>query len=277
MLLLPGQQWAAVEVVGHFRGHAQQDFGGFGGEPDVVLGIDVVGVGGVGGEAAGFVHLQPVDERDAEILEPPVFFAGQIPDADFMDQPVGLNVARLAFVVEAAFVAFLDGGLQRGEGGALPAQVFMRHGLYLGGAVGCRGVQLVQQVAQAGIGEEVLRAGQLGVVVQLPHRDGAAGGMGELPAPLVVAFGDAVQAFAQVALDGADVDLEFFSQLVFVDVAALMQGGKDSGQAPGQLFAFGTGFVLHRGRHDAAMNRFHESDCRLRLRQVVSSCRFFCT
>ncbi|MDO5623965.1 MAG: hypothetical protein Q4G71_04670 [Pseudomonadota bacterium] len=52
---------------------------------------------------------------------------------------------------------------------------------------------------------------------------------------------DADQAFAQVALDGAHVDVEVFGQLVLVEQVALVQLGQDVGQARGEFFALGAG------------------------------------
>ena len=55
------------------------------------------------------------------------------------------------------------------------------------------------------------------------------------------ALGNAVQAFAQIALDGAHVHVERLRQLVFVQTVALVQQRQDVGQALGQFFSFGAG------------------------------------
>lgn len=166
MLCLLGQQRAAAEVVGDFGGDAQQHFGGLGGKPHVVFAVDVGVVLGVGGEAAGFVHFQCGDEGNAEVLEQSALQGRQIPDAVFVDEPVGLGVARLVLVAEAAFVLLFDGGLQQGKGAAVFAQVFMGHGLHLGGAARLGGVELFQQVAQAGVREQVFGACHARIAVQ---------------------------------------------------------------------------------------------------------------
>lgn len=252
-VLLPGQQRAAGEVVGDFRGHAQQDFGGLFGKPHVVLGGDVFQVGLLGGEVLACIHLQVFDQRDAEVFQAACFFGGQVPDAVFMNQAVGLGAARFGFVGEAAQVALGDGGFQRGEGGGVAVQVFMRHGLDVGGAALLGGGQLFQQVGQGVVGEQVFGTGHAGVVVQVPGRDGALGGQGELPLALGVAFGNALQALVQVAFDGANIDVEFGRQLVFVDGFALVQPGNDVRQALGEFFAFGVfgvgGSSRGAGRH----------------------------
>lgn len=240
-VLLLGQQLAAGEVVGDFWGDAQQHFGGLFGKPYIVLGGDVVQVRAFWGEGGAAVHLQLFDERDAEVFQAACFFGGQVPDAIFVDQAVGVGVARFGFVGEVAGVLLLDGRLQRREGAGVAAQVFVRYGLHVGGAVRFGGVELAQQVGQAGIGEEALGAGHAGVAVQVSRRDGAAGGQGQLPLALGVALGDALQALVQVALDGADGGAKFSRQLVFVDVLALVQTGNDARQTLGEFFAFGIG------------------------------------
>ncbi len=53
-----------------------------------------------------------------------------------------------------AGVLLLDGRLQRREGAGASAQVLVRSGLHVGGAVRFGGVQLAQQVGQAGVGNQ---------------------------------------------------------------------------------------------------------------------------
>ena len=106
-----------------------------------------------GGEGGAAVHLQLFDECDAEVFQAACFFGGQVPDTVFVDQAVGVGVARFGFVGEVAGVLLLDGRLQRREGAGASAQVFVRYGLHVGGAVRFGGVELAQQVGQAGIGE----------------------------------------------------------------------------------------------------------------------------
>lgn len=248
-VLLLGQQGAAGEVVGHFRGDAQQHFGGFIGKPHVVFGGDVVQVAALGGEAGGGVHLQLFNQRDAEVFQAGGFFGGQVPHAVFVDQAVGLGVAGLAFVGEAAGVVLFDGRLQRGEGVGAAVQVFMRYGLDVGGAALLGGVQLFQQVGQAAVRKQMLGAGHAGVVVQVFGGDGAAGFQSQLPLALGIAFGDALQALVQVALDGADVGAKFSDQLVLVDGFALVQPGDDAGQALGEFSSFGVGGGAWCGGH----------------------------
>ena len=243
VLLLLGQQGAALEVMGHLGCNTQQHLGGALGEPHVVFVVDVGVVGGVGGEAAGGVDLQGHHQGHAEILELPAFNRRQVPHAVSVDQPVGLCMARLVFVGELADVPLFDGRLQQGKVRALFAQVFLGGGLHLGGAVGCGRLQLGEQVAQAGVGEQVLCAGQPGVVVQAPGGDGASGRLGELPASVrfvPAAFGDATQSLTQVALDGAHIDLKVAGQLALVDVVALVEQREDVREALGQFFSFGT-------------------------------------
>ena len=240
-VLLLGQQVAAGEVVGDGGGDAQQDFGGGFGEPHVVLVVDVVGVRLLWGEAAGLIDFQVCDEGDAEVFELAAFFGSQVPHAVFVDEAVGLGAARFGFVGEAAGVVLFNGRLQRGEGVGAAVQVFMRYGLDVGGAALLGGGQLFQQVGQAAVGEQMLGTGHAGVAVQVLGRNGAAGLGGQLPLALGVAFGDALQALAQVAFDGADVGAKFSGQLVLVDGFALVQPGNDAGQALGEFFAFGIG------------------------------------
>jgi len=227
-LLLARQQGAAGEIVGHVGAHAQQHFGGAFGEPHVVLGVDVFLVRGLGVEAAGFVHLQAFDQGHAEVFQPAGFLGGQVPHAVLVDEAVGLGLAGLGFVGEAALLVLLDGGLQCAELRALRAQVFVGRGLHMGAAAGFGGIQLFQQVAQAGVGEQVLGASQAGIAVQMAGGDGAARGLGQLPAVVFRFFHDALQARAQVALDGAYAHAEVFHQLVLVQGLALVQAGQDA-------------------------------------------------
>ena len=90
-------------------------------------------------------------------------------------------------------------------------------------------------------------AGHAGVAVQVRCGDVAAPRRGQLPQAVGVAFGDAVQAVAQVALQGAHVHAELLGQLVLVQGFALVQAGQDGRQAVGQFFAFGVGCWV--GRH----------------------------
>src|SRR5574344_1365704 len=115
-MLLLGQQLAAGEVVGDFRGDTQQHLGGLFGKPHVVLVGDVVQVAAFGDEGGVAVHLQLLDKRDAEVFQAACFFGGQVPDAVFVDQAVGVGNAGFGFVGKAAGVAVFDGRLQSSEG-----------------------------------------------------------------------------------------------------------------------------------------------------------------
>ena len=145
--------------------------------------------------------------------------------------------AGLGLIGEAAFVVLLDGGLQRAELRAMGAQVFVGRGLHVGGAAGFGGFQLFQQVAQAGVREQVLGASQAGIAVQMAGGYGAACRQGQLPAVVFRFFHELLQACAQVAFDGADVHAVFFGQFVLVEDVALVQAGQDVRYALGQLAA----------------------------------------
>ena len=176
-----------------------------------------------------------------------------------MNEPVGLGVAELAFIGEVACVLLLDGCLQHCKVRALRTQVFMGCRLNLCAGTGFGFFQLRQQIAQAGIWEKMFGADQPGIVMQAPRRDSAAGSMGELPVPVRIAFGNPVQALTQIAFDGAYVHLEVFCQLVLVDGVALMQLGKDVGQALSQFFSLGTGLTAGRDVHWGVQWRRQES------------------
>ena len=66
----------------------------------------------IGSKAAGLVHGQFSDQGDAEVFQQTALHCGQIPHAVFVDQAVGLGVARLGFVGELALIALDDGVLQ---------------------------------------------------------------------------------------------------------------------------------------------------------------------
>lgn len=237
-VLLVGQQLAAGEVVGGFGRYTQQDFGGFGGEPDVVLGADVFQMLLLWRKAAGGVNAQAVDQCNAEVFQPLRFHGGQVPNAVFVDEAIGLGLPGLAFVGKAAFVALLDGRLQLGKALVVAGQAFLRHGLHVQRALPGGDFELLQQVAQAAVGEELAGAGHVGVFVQRAGGDGAARMGPQRPALAFGVVGDVAKALIEIALDGAHIDAEALGQLVFVDLFALVQPGKDVGQALGQHFAF---------------------------------------
>ena len=117
---LPGQQRALLEVAGDGGGGAQFDGEGAGGEPDVALAGEVVQMTTLAAEGGGVDDLQGVDGGEAEDFELlAAFFQGsEIPDAVFVDELIGVRVARFVAVGKAAGVTVLYGALQFGEDGA---------------------------------------------------------------------------------------------------------------------------------------------------------------
>ena len=95
--------------------------------------------------------------------------------------------------------------------------------------------QLLEQISQAGIGKELVHTCKAGVMAQAVRRNSTARLVSQLPAAVLIALGNAMQALVQIALDGAFVNTEFKCEVVFVDAIALVQAGNDLRQAPGKL------------------------------------------
>jgi hypothetical protein len=86
---LLGQQLAATEVVGNLGGNAEQHFGFFPVEPDVVFVFDIGLNRGIRGKGL-FGDAQLTDPAEGKRLELALLGGGQIPDAVFVDQPIGV-------------------------------------------------------------------------------------------------------------------------------------------------------------------------------------------
>ena len=243
---LPGQQRALLEVAGDGGSGAQFDGEGVGGEPDVALAGEVVQMTTLAAEGGGVDDLQGADGGEAEDFEllAAFFQGGEIPDAVFVDELIGVRVARFVAVGKAAGVTVLYGALQFGEdwGG----DVFFGDGLYVQAAFVGGGFQLADEPGQGGIGEDCLHASHACVLVEIDGGDGAARSADKLPA-VGGAFDDARQPLAEVALDGANVYAKLPGELGFVQRLALVQTREDVRDALRELAGLASRLTLRWG------------------------------
>lgn len=251
--LLCADELAALEISGGLARYLQHDFGLVQVEPDTVFALQLLL--DVGGALETFVgHQQPLDLGEREGLDALAVEHGQIPDAAVVDEAVGLQ----ARVVLAAFVAgfgvgeadaalILDRTLDLAEGERLRrVQLLEVRALDDQRRIGRLVDQAAHEVA-AQLRVELADAGQPGEAFDLVEREGAELALRQ---PVAALFGalqvQALEAHAQIALDGAPAHAEFGGEGAGIEFPAFVERDQDGRQATSQLDGVVGGW--HAGR-----------------------------
>ena len=264
---LVGQQGAAGKVGGGAGGDADDDFA------DVIAVVKAVGLvdglreAAVKQKGVG-LFLRLADLAEAEGFLFAVVKADEIPDAVFVDEPVGFDAvvfdAAVAFCVgEGKGIALVD-GLGNQVKLVLPRfDVFVLEA-FDGNALG----EFVEKEAAVGFGKEILDAGETAEAFDFVAAEQAVSAGVET---VVAAFG-AFCEFAQavdVALDGAQGDAVLVAQLVDIERFAAVKAGEQLNQAGGDDFAAGRFFA---GGHCFALLGLEYRQFKQGARQLVSRC-----
>lgn len=239
--LLVGQEGAALEVGRGFGGYLNDDFAEL-----VAMGDAVVFLNG--GQEVGVVPevfgqcAQVVDLGEAEGFLFAGFSVGadEVPDAVAVEQGVGFEAVVAAFffsgfgVVEFDFLFGSDGLVQGVEIGLAVFDVFILEAFY----VHALGKVLLVEAA-VDLGQQVLDAAKAGEaldvfgveVAEFVFVEAVMAGAAFVP-------GEKIQAFVEVALDGAYADAEFFGQLVDIQAFAKVEFVQDAAETVGKGFVF---------------------------------------
>lgn len=235
---LQRQQFAALEVVGGLGGDAEQDFGFFLAEPDVVVFVDLPVDIGAGFEVR-IAHVQLADAAQREGFERAGFGGGEVPDALAVDEAIGFQLAALVGVAERAAAMGADGLVELAEGLVVRLERLVVMTAHEEAAL-AQGVEQGDEEACAALREQILHADEPGEIFQVAGAELAAVFGHKAVAAAGVALDDAAQTI-QVAIDGALADAVLGGEVIEHQRFALVELEQYAGQPVGQGVVVGAG------------------------------------